>query len=124
MKKIILLITIGLFYFSANSQNSSNKPDKFEINIRTSNDKVVLTSKNGSAWEKLTFSTNYLPQAIDEYGMTKIENEVNQRKKSESSLANFTFIITKENNKIILKGLEGTAWKELKYNCIKIVLPE
>ncbi|APG59832.1 hypothetical protein [Christiangramia salexigens] len=117
MKKIILLISIGLFYISAQAQNDSNKYENFELIIRTSNDQVVLTSKKGSAWKKLTFSTNNLPQAIDEYGMTVLENKVNKREKSEKTLADYTFILNIEKDEIILKGLEGTVWKELTFPC-------
>ncbi|MFV8226108.1 hypothetical protein [Christiangramia aquimixticola] len=117
MKKIILLISIGLFYLSAQAQNDSNKHEKFELNIRTFNDQVVLTSKEGSAWKKLTFSTDNLPQAIDEFGMTELENDVNKRKKSDKTLADYTFILNIENGEIILKSLEGTAWKKLTFHC-------
>ena len=117
MKKVLLLISIGLFYFSAQAQNDINKYENFELNIRTSNDQVVLISKKGSAWKKLTFSTNNLPQAIDEYGMTELENEVNKRDKSDKTLADYKFILNIEKGEIILKGLEGSVWKELTFHC-------
>lgn len=117
MKKIILLITIGLFYSFGQAQNDTKELKDFELNIRTSNEKIILESKSGSAWQKLTFSLSNLPQAIDEYGMTALENGKNKRQKSESTLADYTFTIEKTADKIILKGIQGTSWKELTYDC-------
>ena len=104
MKKIILLFAIVLFYTNVQAQTDKKELVNFEFDIQTSENQIILKSKNGSAWEKLTFSKNNLPQAIDEYGMTEMENDVNKRKKSESTLADYTFTIKKEKDKIILTG--------------------
>ena len=117
MKKIFLLLSIGLFSSSPQAQNDSNQLEKFELNVRTTNDQVVLTSKKGSSWKKLTFTKDNLPQAIDEFGMTELENEANKTKKSDNTLADYTFLINIEKGKIILKSIEGTAWKELTFHC-------
>ena len=68
----------------------------------------------GSAWLDLSFSLNNdRPQAVDEYGMTELKN-VSENK--DEKLADFLFTITKTENGIELKGIEGTAWTELKFS--------
>jgi hypothetical protein len=50
---------------------------------------------------------------VDEYGMTELKN-VSENK--DEKLADFLFTITKTENGIELKGIEGTAWAELKFS--------
>ena len=120
MKNLIFVITIGLFCFSTQAQESRKEIDNFEIKIRTSNDKIILESNNGSAWKKLSFSNSEQAQAIDEFGMTELVNGENKKQQFENGLANYAFTIKQENGKVILTGIEGTAWTELSYKCKKV----
>lgn len=117
MKKLNLLLIIGLFYSLGQAQNNKKELENFELNIQTSDEEIILESKNGSAWRKLTFSKTDKAQAVDEYGMTEISNDKNKRQKSEKGLANYTFTIKQENGEIILDGIEGTAWTKLTFKC-------
>ncbi|MDD3739519.1 MAG: hypothetical protein PHP31_09540, partial [Lentimicrobiaceae bacterium] len=55
---------------------------------------------------------NNEPQAIDEYGMTKL-GEVSDKKDPE--LADYLFTISETEDGVILKGIEGTAWEKLDF---------
>lgn len=119
MKKSILLLSFSLICSLGQAQKEHRELDNFEVNLRISNDKIVLLNKKGSAWKKLTFSKTKLPQAIDEYGMTELVNGKNKRRKSEIELADYTFTIHEKDGEIILEGIEGTAWINLTYTCNK-----
>ena len=67
----------------------------------------------GSVWTNLSFDLNNdRPQAIDEYGMTAL-GKVSKDK--DSNLTDFLFTVTRTKDGILLKGIEGTAWTELKF---------
>ena len=117
MKKLILILTIGLFYSSIQAQTDKQDLDQFEIKIRTTKDKIILKCNNGSSWTKLKFPKPDHAQLIDEHGMTKLESVKNITQKSDKELSDYMFSIKLENDKVILKGLQGTAWKELTYDC-------
>ncbi|MGI6756962.1 MAG: hypothetical protein ACOX32_03500 [Bacteroidaceae bacterium] len=76
-----------------------------------------MQSDKGSAWAELSFNlAKNKSQAIDEYGMTQLE-EVSTNK--DPKLADYLFIITKTKDGITLTGIEGTAWKELSFSLRK-----
>ena len=58
---------------------------------------------------------DFQPQAIDEYGMTFVNNTST---KTDDKLADFTFTITKTDDLIFLKSVKGTAWSELKFSLL------
>jgi hypothetical protein len=110
------LIAVLLFVLSteimAQKQTSPDLSD-FEITIEITHDGIRMFSSEGSAWLDLSFTLgNYRPQAIDEYGMTKL-NDVSEIKGSK--LADYLFTITKTEDGISRVGIEGTAWKELSF---------
>ena len=73
-----------------------------------------MKSLKGSAWVETSFKIkNYVPQAIDEYGMTELK-KVSSKK--DSNLADFLFTITRTEDGIVLKGIEGTAWSDLSFS--------
>jgi len=62
----------------------------------------------------LSFTINNdRPQAIDEYGMTDLDNVSSNK---DSNLADFLFTITRTDKGIEFKGLEGTAWTDLSFS--------
>lgn len=86
----------------------------FTFTIEQTDNGIRLESQKGSAWINISFSSDCdAPQAIDEYGMTRLE-EVDPEK--DEDLADFLFTITKTATGIRLDGIEGTAWKELSFS--------
>lgn len=96
------------------AQEKQTALKSFKIIIEKTEKGIKLKSTEGSAWIDLSFSlNNNQPQAVDEYGMADLKNV---SKDKDKALADFLFTITKTDNGIALKGLEGTAWKELKFS--------
>ena len=116
LKYSILLALVLLFFsteMTAQEQPSSDLKS-FKITIEKTGDGLKMHSSEGSAWIDLSFSlVNNKPQAIDEYGMTDSDKVSSDK---DSDLADYLFTITKTENGITLKGIEGTAWKELSFS--------
>lgn len=114
---LILLISTISFIGCSSSQTQEKKSTDlkdFKIVIEKAENGIKMYSLDGSAWIDLSFSINNdKPQAIDEYGMTEL-NENSTVK--DSDLADFLFTITKTKEGIVLKGLEGTAWTDLSFS--------
>lgn len=111
-------VLIGLLFFTATSElialEDKAELKDFKIIIEKTDNGIKMKSTEGSAWIDLSFSLNdYRAQAVDEYGMTDLDN-VSQNK--DKNLADFLFTITRTENGIELKGIEGTAWTELKFS--------
>jgi hypothetical protein len=99
------------------AQEKTTELKDFKIIVEKTDNGIKMKSEKGSAWVDLSFSLNkYRPQAVDEYGMTELEN-VSENK--DENIADFLFTITKTKNGIELKGIEGTAWTELKFSLVK-----
>lgn len=114
------IIVVSLLTLSseimAQEQSSSDLKD-FKMTIENTDNGLKMHSSQGSAWIDLSFSlNNYMPQAIDEYGMTQLDMV---SPNIDSKLADYLFTITKTKNGIKLTGIEGTAWKELSFTLPK-----
>ena len=115
----LLYLLIALFVLTANSEliaqdNKSTDLKDFKLVIETTESGIKMQGIKGSAWIDLFFSIkNDLPQAIDEYGMTRLDTVSSSK---DSNLADFLFTITRTNNRIELKGIEGTAWTDLSFS--------
>ena len=115
----ILNLFIAVLFFTAGpalTARENNTPDlkDFKIVIEKTDTGIKMKGLEGSAWLDVSFSlNNYRPQAVDEYGMTAL-NAVSSNK--DSGLADFLFTVTKTENGIELKGIEGTAWTELYFS--------
>ena len=118
-KKLISNTLIALFILTASSElvaqeKKSDDLKNFKVVVEKTDNGIKMQSLEGSAWIDLSFSINNdRPQAIDEYGMAEL-NKISSDK--DSNLADFLFTITKTENGIVLKGIEGTAWTELKFS--------
>jgi len=98
-------------------KKNTNDLKNFKVVVEKTDKGIKLQSIEGSAWIDLSFSINNdRPQAIDEYGMTEL-NKISSDK--DSNLADFLFTITKTENRIILKGIEGTAWTDLSFSLLE-----
>ncbi len=112
-----LLLSLLFLYLgnglSAQAQRVAALKD-FSFTIEQTDSGIRLESQKGSAWINISFRSDCdAPQAIDEYGMTQLD-EVDPKK--DENLADFLFTITKTADGIRLDGLEGTAWKELSFS--------
>jgi hypothetical protein len=111
-----------IFFFTTISsgclaQSEKDEIKDFKIIIEKTDAGLKMKSSEGSAWIDLAFSLNkYKPQAIDEYGMTALD-DVRDRK--DKNLADFLFTVTIKDNTIALEGIDGTAWKTLEFNLDK-----
>ena len=116
---LFLQMLIAYFMIAMRSESMTqgqNSTDfkAFKITIEKTADGLRLQSLEGSAWIDLSFDIkNYNPQAIDEYGMTRL-GKVSKIK--DPNLADYLFTITKTQDGITLKGIEGTAWKEVTFS--------
>ena len=121
-KKLTLNTLIALFVLTASSElvaqeKKSDDLKNFKVVVEKTDNGIKMQSVEGSAWIDLSFSINNdKPQAIDEYGMTEL-NKISSEK--DSNLADFLFTITKTENGIVLKGIEGTAWTDLSFSLLE-----
>lgn len=115
-KMLISKITLFIFIFSSTSQllaQNTKQGDLKDFKLVIENTKTGLNMQSieGTAWKELSFRlSNNQSQAIDEYGMTDLD-QVSPAK--DANLADFLFTITKTNKGVELKGIEGTAWETL-----------
>ncbi|MFK5981595.1 MAG: hypothetical protein QM499_01680 [Flavobacteriaceae bacterium] len=121
-RKLITNSLIAVFILTASSkliaqEKKSNGLKNFKVVVEKTDNGIKMQSVEGSAWIDLSFTTNNdKPQAIDEYGMTEL-NKISSKK--DSNLADFLFTITKTENGIVLKGIEGTAWTDLSFSLLE-----
>lgn len=118
-KKLIPNLLIALFVLTSSfdllaQEKESHDLKDFKIVLERTDKGFKMQSNNGSAWFDLSFSLNFdLPQAIDEYGMTKLDKISSDK---DANLADFLFTITITESGIVLKGIEGTAWTDLRFS--------
>ena len=103
---ITLFVIIASSRLMAQEKKSTDLKD-FKIVIEKTKNGIKMQSFKGSAWINLTFSiNNNSTQAIDEYGMTTLDQISSEK---DVNLADFLFTVSKTENGIALKGIEGTA---------------
>lgn len=114
---IIALFVMAVSLESKAQEKSSGDLRAFKITIEMTDHGIKMQSDKGSAWIDLSFSlANNKSQAIDEYGMTQLGKVANN---IDPKLADYLFTITKTNDRITVKGINGTAWKELSFTLQK-----
>lgn len=117
--RLLLNLFITLFVITASSclmaqEKKSTDLKDFKIVIEKTKNGIKMQSFKGSAWINLTFSiNNNSTQAIDEYGMTTLDQISSEK---DVNLADFLFTVSKTENGIALKGIEGTAWTDLSFS--------
>lgn len=113
---ILWILTISLMGCSSlkNTEQKSSELKEFKVIVEKTDNGIKMQSVKGSAWVKMAFRlNNYQPQAIDEYGMTELKKNSLDK---DANLADFLFTISKTENGIVLKGIEGTAWTDLTFS--------
>jgi len=101
--------SVGLF---AQEKESSNLKD-FKITVQKADKAILMQSREGSAWTELKFTLSDQPQAVNAYGVQQL-NKVTSNK--DIRLTNFLFTVSKAENGVQLKGIDGTAWTELSFS--------
>ncbi len=115
---IYLLIAIATLFVAAfllKNQKKSTESNDFHLVIGSTEDGIKLKSSEGSAWKELTFNLEVGDsQAINEYGMTDLDEKSEPSESSESTkLTHYLFVITKTETGINLNGIEGVSFKNL-----------
>jgi len=106
-------LALALLLVTSSFKNGTSELQAFRMTIKNTEKGLELQGLKGSAWTNLTFSlNNYRPQAIDEYGMTDVQKSIG----NDPKLADFLFTIEKTKDGVLLKGVKGTAWKELSFS--------
>jgi hypothetical protein len=110
--KLFLMLAFLSLGASLNAQDSKLQDLKdFKIVIENTTNGLKMQGIEGTVWTDLSFTiTKNQPQAVNTYGMTSVNEKTDE---VDNKYAKFLFTITKTANGIELKGLEGTAWKEL-----------
>ena len=86
----------------------------FKIIIEHTEDGIKMQGVEGSAWIDLSFDLNNdRIQAVDEYGAIILEEASSVKDKN---LADFLFTVTRTEDGLKLKGIEGTAWTDLSFS--------
>lgn len=119
IRSFFVNIFIAICFFTSSialTAQNQDTPDlkDFKIIIENTETGLKMKSLEGCAWIDLSFSlNNYRPQYIDEYGMA---DKGNISAVKDENIADFLIIITKTQEGINLKGVEGTAWTELNFS--------
>lgn len=110
---IAAIFILGSSELVAQKKNPLGLKD-FKILIVNTENGIKMQSFSGSSWIHLSFSlSTSQSQAIDEWGMTKLNN-VSPNKNP--NLADYLFTISKTPNGVELKGIEGTYWTKLTFS--------
>lgn len=103
---------------SVAQESSESDLDKFLVTIQASDtNEIKMECKEGCAWKTLTYKLSGMSgvQAIDEYGMTNLSDD---RQEKDNDLSMFLFTIERTENGLNLKGLYGTAWTDLSFGML------
>ena len=101
-----------LLLSNVSAQEANTALKDFKISLEMQDDEVIMHCTEGCAWVNLTYKKLNATQAINEFGMTTITEDDS---KTNVPLSHFLFTITKSKEELRLKGIDGTAWKELSF---------
>ncbi|WP_298396060.1 hypothetical protein [Flavobacterium sp.] len=105
MKKVVLLAIIFMFSGAVFSQETSNT--NFKMKIKWVKNQVVFECANGCGYQ-MAFNAKRTV-VLDQFGMVNVQKNLVKEDTSD-----YQFSYTKKGNQIILKGIKGVAWGELK----------
>lgn len=111
-KRPFSMIFMALLFLSVPSkmiaQEKTAELKDFKVIGEKNDDGIKIKSKKGSASIDLSFNLNSdQPKVVDEYGITELGNVLEN---NDEHLGDLLFTISKTENGIELKGIEGTAW--------------
>lgn len=118
LKKLTTKLLVFAFILTVSSaliaqENKSSDLKDFKVIVEKTEKGLEIQGIQGTAWTDLSFRiNNNRPQAIDEYGMTKLDKKSSV---NDPSLTDLLFTITKTEGGIVLKGIKGTAWTDLSF---------
>src|SRR5690606_2924618 len=108
---IIITLLFALGPLTLNAQELKENTSDFKILMQRQGNEVILKCEEGGAWKTLSYNNQNEEQAINELGMTSIETN----KDSISGMSHFLITISKTENGLSMKGLKGTAWRDLSF---------
>jgi hypothetical protein len=109
----LLIITAG--FQSAFSQ-ATPALTSFKILFESTPDGLRLTCPEGCSWKEVTFSLSLdQVQAVNQYGMTTLDES--PAPKSELELPAFLFTVKMTKDGLSFEGKQGMAWKNLNFGC-------
>ncbi|WP_396141853.1 hypothetical protein [Flavobacterium sp.] len=108
MKKLLFIFGTVLLSSFVSDNNKS-----FEVKIEIVRNKVQLTPSNGFNFSLMAFTKNSV--YLNESGMIDFKNS------EEVENSDFIIKLTKRNNKIVLKGIKNTKWKDLVFKNYAII---
>ncbi len=114
---LILLISVAVILgtiiaFHLTTEISNDGPFPFEMSLVYEDDHFQLECIEGCTWTSVGFSgtTNFVNQ--DGTGQRSAAIFPGIRRE-----ADYLFVVSTENDTIILKGLKGTRWNQLSMSC-------
>lgn len=114
---VIILLTTSTS-LSAQDEGIA-QPAEFKISIESSKRAIKLVCLQGCDWKELHYrnSSDNILQAVNRYGMIDLT-----QREFLPSIDNKDFLFTIETtaNSIMLKGIVGTVWKELSFECLNL----
>lgn len=110
--KLLMIVAVLFTVGKLNAQDTKASDLKdFKIVIENTANGLKMQGVEGTVWTDLSFTAlKNQPQAVNTYGMTTVNEKMEE---VDDKYTKFLFTVTKTANGIELKGLEGTAWKEL-----------
>ncbi len=113
MKKNLLIFAFSLIGFLQASGQDAAYLKGFVITMNMDGNKVEMQCSSGCQWTKLSFTLPLMGkvQMVNENGMAGEETE--------TSKSAFLFDISFDDNKMLLNGHIGTAWKKLSFSLME-----
>lgn len=92
--------------------------NKFMLSLKLENDFVTITNIKSCRFTSIGFrlTTNGKPIGFNEFGMFDLNKR--QKPREENNFAQFSFSVHRNENGLVIKGIEGVDWEqlELTYN--------
>ena len=111
MKQDLNRLIIVLLFFMVSSVYAQQNEPKFEIKFFNVRGSIGLICDKGCSWKSLSIKTDDF--LINQHGM------VNKLNNEDINNSDFLLSLEKKGNKLYLKALKGTQWKELTFKLPK-----
>ena len=111
MKNTYKNLILMLSFFMISLLHAQQNEPKFEIKFFNDRGSIVLICEKGCSWKSLRIKTDDF--LINQHGM------VNKLNNEDINNSDFLLSLEKKSNKLYLKALKGTQWKELTFKLPK-----